>query len=354
MLKIVVTGGAGFVGSTLCLQLKEKYPEYSIVAFDNLKRRGSELNLADFQKGGIPFFHGDIRNAEDLAAIGDFDVLVEASAEPSVTAGLDSDPTYVINNNLYGSINCFNACLKYNAKLIFLSTSRVYPIAAIEKANFIEEKTRFAFAADQTEAGISAAGIAENLTLDGARSFYGTTKLSSEMFIREYAAFYGLQAAVTRFGVIAGPRQMGKTDQGVVTLWMAKHYWKQSLSYIGYGGTGKQVRDILHVDDLVALIDMQIHNIEKFNEKIYNVGGGLENSASLLEMTAICEKITGNKIPISSEMQTRPADLRMFVTDNSKIESEIGWKPRKNVETVFADIFEWIKNNEAQLEKILK
>ena len=353
-MKIVVTGGAGFVGSTICLQLKNNYPSYDIVAFDNLKRRGSELNLADFQKRGIPFFHGDIRNNEDLSALGNFDVLIEASAEPSVTAGLDSDPTYVINNNLYGSINCFNACLKNNAKLIFLSTSRVYPIETIEKANYIEESTRFSFDVNQTQTGISNKGISEKLSLEGARSFYGTTKLSSEMFIQEYAAFYGLKAAITRFGVIAGPRQMGKTDQGVVTLWMAKHYWNQSLKYIGYGGEGKQVRDLLHVDDVVKLIDLQIHQIEKFEGKIYNVGGGIENSASLLEMTSICEKITGNKIKIGSEVETRTADLRIYITDNSLIEKEIGWKPTKNVEQIFTDIFHWIKENENHLEPILK
>jgi CDP-paratose 2-epimerase len=353
-MKIVVTGGAGFVGSTLCLQLKAKYPSYEIVAFDNLKRRGSELNLADFQKQGIPFFHGDIRNNEDLLALGNFDVLVEASAEPSVTAGLDSDPTYVINNNLYGSINCFNACLKNKAKLIFLSTSRVYPISWIEDANFSENETRFSFDVNQSTKGISLKGISEDLSLEGARSFYGTTKLASELFIHEYAAFYGLKAVVTRFGVIAGPRQMGKTDQGVVTLWMAKHFWNQSLKYIGYGGTGKQVRDILHVDDLVELIDLQIHQIEKFEGKVYNVGGGLENSASLLEMTKICEKITGNTIIIASEKETRTADLRIFITDNSRIKSEIGWKPKKSIETVFQDIYDWIKANEKQLESILK
>ena len=351
---ILITGGAGFVGSTLCLQFKKKYPQYQITAFDNLKRRGAELNLADFREAGIAFVHGDIRNAEDLAAVGPFEVLVEASAEPSVTAGLDSDPTYVINNNLYGSINCFNACLKNKAKLIFLSTSRVYPIEAIEKAAFTEHETRFAFAENQQSQGISPEGISEKLSLDGARSFYGTTKLASELFIQEYSAFYGLKAAITRFGVIAGPRQMGKTDQGVVTLWMAKHYWKQSLKYIGYGGTGKQVRDILHVDDLVDLIDMQIHDIDKFTGKIFNAGGGLENSASLLEMTRICEKITGNTISIASEKETRTADLRIFITDNSRIESQTGWKPKRSVETVFQDIHDWIKANEKQLEPILK
>ena len=109
---ILVTGGAGFIGSSLCIQLKEKYPKYKIIAFDNLKRRGSELNLADFKERDIEFIHGDIRNIEDLNSIEAFDVLVEASAEPSVMSGLNSDPSYVINNNLYGSINCFNVCLK--------------------------------------------------------------------------------------------------------------------------------------------------------------------------------------------------------------------------------------------------
>lgn len=342
------------MGSTLCLSLRKKYPDYEIIVFDNLRRRGSELNLAEFKDQGIAFIHGDIRNAEDIAAIGPFDVLVEASAEPSVTAGLDSDPTYVINNNLFGSINCFNACLKHKAKLIFLSTSRVYPIEAIEKAAFAEGDTRFSFAAEQDTAGISVQGISESLSLDGARSFYGTTKLASELFIQEYAAFYGLQAAITRFGVIAGPRQMGRTDQGVVTLWMAKHFWNQSLKYIGYGGTGKQVRDILHVDDLVRLIDLQVHNTELFQGKIFNAGGGLENSASLLEMTALCEKITGNTISIGSEAATRPADLRMYITDNTRITAETGWKPEKSVETVFRDIYEWIRDNEEKLESILK
>ena len=147
---------------------------------------------------------------------------------------------------------------------------------------------------------------------------------------------------------------MGKSDQGVATLWVAKHHWKQPLKYIGYGGTGKQVRDILHIDDLIDLVDLQIHNIEQFNGKIYNAGGGLQNSASLLEMTAICEKITGNTIEILPEPENRPADLRIFVTDNSKIIKETGWAPKKSVTTVFEDIYRWIKDNEAQLETILK
>ena len=352
-MKILITGGAGFVGSSLALNLKQKYSNYEIIVFDNLKRRGSELNLIKFKQLNIEFIHGDIRNKEDLDAISAFDIMIEASAEPSVMAGLNSDPTYVINNNLLGSIHCFNLCAKYKANLIFLSTSRVYPINKIESASYIEEETRFSFNKNQRELGISEKGISELLSMEGSRSFYGTTKLASELFIQEYAEFSGIRAAVTRFGVIAGPRQMGKTDQGVVTLWMAKHYWNQSLKYIGYGGMGKQVRDILHIEDLVELIDIQIHQLERFESKVFNAGGGLKSSASLLEMTKICEEITGNKINIDSDPINRTADLRIYVTDNTKISAEIGWEPKKNMKDVFADIFQWINTNESQLKSIL-
>ncbi|MBS1774339.1 MAG: NAD-dependent epimerase/dehydratase family protein [Bacteroidetes bacterium] len=352
-MKIVITGGAGFVGSNLAISFKKKYPDYSIVVFDNLKRRGSELNLAEFKTLGIDFIHGDIRNPEDLEQLSAFDCMIEASAEPSVMSGLDGSPVYVINNNLTGSINCFNACIKYKANLVFLSTSRVYPISLIEDANFIEEATRFSFTDNQPYEGITSKGISEKLSLDAARSFYGTTKLSAELLIKEYCEFYNMKAAVTRFGVIAGPRQMGKTDQGVVTLWMAKHFWNKQLSYIGYGGMGKQVRDMLHIEDLISLIDIQVHQIDKFHNKVYNAGGGVKGSASLLEMTNICSEITGNKIPIASVKENRPADLRIYISDNSKIEAEIGWSPKRNAKDIFADIYQWIKDNEAALKPLL-
>lgn len=353
-MKILVTGGAGFIGSSVCIKLKEKYPSYSIIALDNLKRRGSELNIVDLAKFGIQFKHGDIRNDEDIVTAGDFDILIEASAEPSVLAGLNSNPNYIINNNLNGSINCINACVRNKAQLIFLSSSRVYPIDIIENANFIEEETRFSFAENQTERGISHNGISEELTLYGSRSFYGATKLSSEFFIKEYSEYYGLKAAITRFGVIAGPRQMGKADQGIATFWMAKHFWNQSLKYIGYGGKGKQVRDILHINDLVDLIDLQIHNMSKFDGIVFNAGGGLNSSTSLLEMTRICEEITDNKIKIYQEMQNRPADLRVYITNNEKIENLTRWKPAKNISDIMKDIFLWLKDNENILKHILK
>jgi CDP-paratose 2-epimerase len=352
-MKIVITGGAGFVGSNIAIAIKKKYPQYSIVVFDNLKRRGSELNLADFKLHGIEFIHGDIRNTEDLEQLKGFDCMIEASAEPSVMSGLDGSPAYVINNNLTGAINCFNTCIRHKASLIFLSTSRVYPISFIESANFTEEATRFSFTDNQPYTGISSKGISENLSLDSARSFYGTTKLSAELLIKEYSEFYGLKAAVTRFGVIAGPRQMGKTDQGVVTLWMAKHYWKGALSYIGYGGLGKQVRDMLHIEDMIALVDMQLHQMDKFDGKVYNAGGGVTSSASLQEMTGICRDITGNTINIASVAENRPADLRIYISDNTQITADTGWQPKKTAKDIFSDIYEWIRANEASLKPLL-
>lgn len=353
-MKIIITGGAGFVGSSLCLSLKKKYPTYKIVAFDNLKRRGSEFNISDFQQNEIGFIHGDIRCKEDFDQIGGFDVLIDASAEPSVMAGISDGPASIISNNLYGSVNCFEACLKENANLIFLSTSRVYPINAIESAVFQEEETRFSFSRDQNCEGITNIGINENLSLYGARSFYGSTKLASEFLIQEYSEFYGMKASVIRYGVIAGPRQMGKTDQGVVTLWLAKHFWKQKLAYIGYGGKGKQVRDILHIDDLVELVDLQLHKMDLFVNRVYNAGGGLKNSVSLLELSHLCSRITGNVIKIDSIDEQRPADLRAYITDYSLLSQITGWEPKRTVEQTVIDIYTWILNNENKLVNYLK
>ncbi len=348
-MRILVTGGAGFVGSTTALFLKRKYPKYKVSVFDNLKRRGSELNIPDLRQAGIEFIHGDIRNIEDFGVCDIYDVIIEASAEPSVLAGLNSDPSYVINNNFNGSVNCINQCVKWNAKLIFLSTSRIYPINKIENANITESDTKYSFSKEQSETGISEFGVSESLSISGFRSFYGTTKLATELLIDEYVEFSKLKATVTRFGVIAGPRQMGKSDQGIVSLWIAKHYWGQELKYIGYGGTGKQVRDLLHVDDVVELIDLQIHD-DRFLGKVFNVGGGVANSMSLQEMTLLAKEYTGKSIQVNSCFENRPGDLKIYISDNRRIECDFGWTPRRNIRDIFADCSNWIKSNEQILK----
>ena len=354
MSTILITGGSGFVGSNLAVLLKEKYPAYHIICFDNLKRRGSELNLQKLKALDIEFIHGDIREKNDFDQINvPVDCVIDAAAEPSVLAGLDGNTDYLIATNVNGTVNALNFSLKHRARFIFLSTSRVYPIKPVEAIVVEEAATRFTIAASQQLPGISTRGIAEQFPLTGARSLYGATKLASEMMVEEYNEMFGLPTVINRCGVITGPNQMGKVDQGVVVLWMAKHFWQKPLSYVGYGGTGKQVRDMIHIRDLFNLIDLQIHQIEKFNGQTFNVGGGTGISASLQELTVLCEQITGNKIPIASVTETRKADIRLYITDNSKITALSGWQPEITVKNIMEDIFNWIRNNEQQLKPIL-
>lgn len=351
--KILITGGAGFVGSNLALKLKGKYPSAEIFCLDNLKRRGSELNIPRLKAAGVSFIHGDIRSKEDFEEIESADLILECSAEPSVLAGITSSPSYLINTNLVGTINCLEFARKNKAAFIFLSTSRVYPIDPINNLKYIEEEKRFNLADKQAIAGASKNGIAENFPLDAARSLYGTTKLCSELVLQEYIYNYDLKGIVNRCGVITGPWQMGKVDQGVFVLWVARHVFGGKLSYIGYGGTGKQVRDFIHIDDFFDILDIQLNDIEKFNSQIWNIGGGLENSVSLRELTEICEKITGKKIKIDSVKENRPADLKLFLTDCEKIKKLTNWKPKKSAEETVKDIAAWINENEESLRPIL-
>jgi len=353
-MKILITGGAGFVGSSLAISLKQNYPDYQIFALDNLKRRGSELSLSRLKAAGIEFLHGDIRSKEDFDALPAVDTVIEASAEPSVLAGLDGTPDYLINTNLFGTVNCLNYALKHKANFIFLSTSRVYPIKTIETLNFTEADTRFVLTDDQPVPGVSSKGIAEDFPLTGARSLYGTTKLASELLIQEYNEFYGLKTVINRCGVITGPWQMGKVDQGVMVLWIAKHFFEQQLAYIGYGGTGKQTRDMLHIADLYRLIDWQLHNLDAVNGEILNAGGGTQSSASLQELTKVCQEVTGKTIPIKEVTENRAADIRLYITDNTKVTQLTGWEPKLGIREIVSDIHEWLQENQAALEPILK
>ncbi|NCR56580.1 MAG: NAD-dependent epimerase/dehydratase family protein [Microcystis aeruginosa LL13-06] len=350
--QVLITGGAGFVGSSLGLGLAQRYPDWKIIALDNLKRRGSELNIPRLKQAGIEFVHGDVRNAEDLEASAlPVDLILECSAEPSVLAGYTS-PGYVLQTNLIGTINCLELARQTQADFIFLSTSRVYPIAYLNQLNYTEIDTRFQLSEQQDLPGVSAFGISEQFPLDLPRSLYGSTKLASELIINEYGDAYGLRTLINRCGVLTGPWQMGKVDQGVFALWVANHYFQKSLKYIGYGGTGKQVRDFLHVADLLDLIDIQIANLAQFKGQTFNVGGGQDFSLSLYETTKLCQEITGNSIMIEAVPENRTGDMPIFITDSRKISSMTGWQPQRDGRKLIQDIFDWIYDHEKELKRI--
>lgn len=353
MMKILVTGGAGFVGSHLSLKLKQDNPQSRIIALDNLKRRGSELNLPRLRSGGVEFVHGDVRRPEDLAAIGGFDLLLECSAEPSVTAGIHEAPDYLIQTNLVGTINCLEETRRHRGAMIFLSTSRVYPISFINKLSFIETATRFEPAPNQEFPGISDQGISEHFPLGAPRSLYGTTKLASELLLQEYIDTYGIRGVINRCGVLSGPWQMGKVDQGVVALWVARHVYQGSLAYFGFGGQGKQVRDLLHVDDLYRLIRIQIDRLAELSGETFNVGGGRSISVSLCELTDICREKTGNVLEIRSIPGNREADIPYYITDNGKVTRHTGWQPEITVPEIVGEVAAWIRSNQEMLRPIL-
>lgn len=350
---VLITGGAGFVGSQLAIAFRQAFPELRVTALDNLKRRGSELNLPRLAAADVRFCHGDIRCPEDLAAAPEFDLLVDAAAEPSVQAGLAGSPRYVLETNLAGTINCLEAARARGAAFLFLSTSRVYPIARLNELPYVEAETRFRWQPTVHRPGFSEHGIGEEFPLDGARSFYGASKLACEQLIQEYVHCYGMRAIINRCGVLAGPWQMGKADQGVVTLWVARHYFDRPLSYLGFGGGGKQVRDVLHVQDLCELVLLQAGSFERWDGRIYNVGGGNDASVSLQELTAQCAAETGRRVPIASVEETARADLRIYVTDTRRVANDFGWRPSRTVATTVRDICLWIHAHRESLTNVL-
>jgi CDP-paratose 2-epimerase len=351
--RLLITGGAGFVGSNLAVSLAARHPDWEILALDNLYRRGSKLNLPRLAEAGVEFVEGDVREPADLQRLPAISALIECSAEPSVMSGVDGDTGYLVHTNLTGAYNCLELVRRDSAFVVFLSTSRVYPVAPQVELTLEEAETRFEIATEQAVPGVSPAGISEAFPLDGARTLYGATKLAAELLIEEYRTGLGVPAVIDRCGVIAGPWQMGKVDQGVFTHWMLAHHFGQPLSYIGFGGKGKQVRDLLHVEDLVDLVERQLLDPEGWDGRTVNAGGGRECSLSLAETTEICRRLTGNELPIGVVEETRPGDVPVYISDCAKLFGLDEWRPKRSAEAVLSDIYEWIVADPEEIARAL-
>jgi CDP-paratose 2-epimerase len=340
--RLLITGGAGFVGSNLAVSLAARHPEWNVLALDNLYRQGSKLNLPRLEQAGVEFVEGDVREPEDLKRLPEISMMIECSAEPSVMSGVDGDTSYLVHTNLTGAYNCLELARRDGAFVVFLSTSRVYPVAPQLELRLEEGPTRFEIAAEQDVPGASPAGISEEFPIAGARTLYGATKLAAELLIEEFRAGLGVSAVIDRCGVIAGPWQMGKVDQGVFTHWMLAHHFRNPLTYIGFGGKGKQVRDLLHVEDLVDLVERQLLAPGEWDGRTVNVGGGRERSLSLQETTAVCRELTGNEVPIEPVRETRVGDVPIYLSDCTRLFGLDEWRPQRSAERVLADIHDWI------------
>lgn len=352
-MRVLVTGGAGFVGSRLAIAFRRAHPHARVVALDNLRRRGSETNLGVLAEEGVAFVHGDVRVRADLEQVDEtVDVLIDASAEASVLAGADGSPAYVLDTNLQGTLNCLDWGRHRAGAVLFLSTSRVYSIAPLRDLALVETPTRYELASDQSIPGAGPAGVTEDFPTHLARSFYGASKLASEMMVQEYVDSYGMRAVITRCGVITGAGQFGKSEQGVFAMWAANHVLGKPLRYIGFDGAGKQVRDLLHPDDLLDLLRRQLDELERCSGQVFNAGGGRPGSVSLRELTDICREASGREVPMSSEARTSPVDIPVYISDHSRATQELGWRPTWTPRAMIEEIVGWVRANEDRLRPV--
>jgi CDP-paratose 2-epimerase len=345
----LITGGCGFIGSPIAVSLRTHGHE--VTCLDNFSRRGSEVIRGRVEQAGARVVHGDVRNPDDLHRLrGTYDALLECSAEPSVMAAASGDAArYVIDTNLGGAINCFEFARARGLAVLFLSTSRVYPYGAINALPHVEHATRFVIQGQH--AGITAAGLTEDFPMRGPRTLYGATKLAAEELLLEYAAQYGVRTLVNRCGVVAGPWQMAKADQGIFTFWITEHHFGRPLRYIGFGGHGKQVRDLLHAEDLADLVALQLAQLERWDGSVYNVGGSAIN-LSLSEATGLAQEVTGRTVAIGQVADTRPGDVRWYVTDNAVVAARFGWRPQRAARRIFEETAEWLRAHERVLAPI--
>ncbi len=338
-MKILITGGCGFVGTNLALFLNSK--GFKVDSLDNLSRKGSKYNLSLLKVKKIKNFNFDVYNFNKIKKLPKYDLIIDCCAEAAVEIS-KKEIDKVINTNLIGTINILKKSKKDISKIIFISSSRIYPIREMNKIiknKNIKKKIKIKKMFNEKD------------KITGPKTIYGLTKLSSEMLIEEFSYAFNLKYLINRCGVISGPLQFGKQDQGFVSLWIWKHLNKKKLNYIGYGGYGNQVRDVLHIHDLCELIILQIKKFNKIHNKLFTIGGSKKSYTSLINLTKLCQNITGNKIKIGKIKKTSIYDIPYYLSDNKVVTKTYKWKPKRDIYRVVNDTFLWLKNNKLNIKK---
>lgn len=336
---MLITGGAGFIGVNAARHFASK--GWDVTVFDNLSRRGTDVNLKSLQSDipSIHFVQGDIRSPEDLKKVFQqkFDVVLHLAGQVAVTTSV-TEPRDDFEINALGTFNVLEAVRACEVPpiLLFSSTNKVY--GGLEDVEVIEGAERYSFKTLEQ-------GVSEAQPLD-FHSPYGCSKGAADQYVRDYSRIYNLRTVVLRQSCIYGPHQMGIEDQGWVAWFMIAGLFGRPVTIYG---NGKQVRDLLYVDDLINAYDLAIANIEKISGHVYNLGGGAGNTLSLLEFLELLKAEHGMTLS-QSFGGVRPGDQPIFVSDNSKAEQDFGWKPTTNVHAGITSLHTWLQEHRGQLE----
>ena len=356
-MKILITGICGFAGSIIARGLLEHLPGLHITGIDSLIRKGSETNPAPLRALGIDVRIGDIRNEADLAELPAVDWVLDCAANPSVLAGVDGKTSAkdLLDHNLGGTIHLLEYCRRHKAGFLLLSTSRVYSIPPL--ASLAVEVVNGAFRpqnAQETQNGmhsgslvnpvpllakksLSQAGVTEQFSTEPPISLYGSTKKCSELLALEYGMTFDFPVRINRCGVLAGAGQFGKADQGIFSFWIHSWAGRHPLKYIGFGGSGHQVRDCLHPDDIVPLLIDQMKDPDRKVDPILNVSGGSASAMSLFQLSSWCSERLGAH-QVAADTNPRPFDIPWMVLDSSAAGVAWNWKPRILRDSILEEI----------------
>jgi len=340
-MRILITGVCGFVGSTLARAWTDAGAGHELLGLDNFIRPGSETNRGELTRRGVKLFHGDLRAASDLEALPAVDWVIDAAANPSVLAGVDgrTSSRQLIEHNLGSTVNMLEFCKTQRAGFTLLSTSRVYSIPPLANLETIVEGEAFRPSPTASHApGISADGVSEAFSTQAPVSLYGASKLASEALALEYGETFGLPVFINRCGVLAGAGQFGRADQGIFAYWINTWLQRRPLKYIGFGGTGHQVRDCLHPRDLLPALDLQLAAPKiAAADRIANFAGGAASAMSLRQLSAWCSHQLGAHA-VTEDLTPRPFDIPWMVLDCAKARRLWNWTPAMTTPAILEEI----------------
>jgi CDP-paratose 2-epimerase len=339
--RVLITGGAGFVGCNAAHYFGNR--NWQVTVLDNMSRAGTQQNLNWLGDGtAFDFARADVR---DRAAVEDafsgqrFDAVIHLAAQVAVTTSV-SDPRTDFMVNALGTFNVLEAVRKYcpEAVCIFASTNKVYGKIANAQTDLLGTHHVYTNRSH---------GIDEKEPLDFL-SPYGCSKGAADQYTLDYARIYGIPATSFRQSCIYGPRQFGIEDQGWVAWFAIASLLKRDISIFG---DGRQVRDVLHVHDLVRAYEAAILAPERIAGQAFNIGGGPDRVISLLDLIDMLERRLGRKIPLRFA-DWRPGDQRVYVSDIRKLKSALDWTPSVEVEDGIEQLLTWVEGNQAAIGEI--